>query len=58
MSTLVKRPNECELLVVDDEEVICSLIESALKDLYRVYTCGTGKQALALIDEHDFDVVI
>jgi diguanylate cyclase (GGDEF)-like protein len=58
MANLVKRTTECEILVVDDEEVICTLFLSALKDLYRVYTCGTGKEALALISEHDFDVVI
>jgi diguanylate cyclase (GGDEF)-like protein len=58
MPNLVKRSAECEILVVDDEEVICNLFSSTLKDLYRVFTCGTGKDALRLIDEHDFDVVI
>jgi diguanylate cyclase (GGDEF)-like protein len=58
MANLVKRSTECEILVVDDEEVICSLFLSTLKDLYRVFTCGTGKEAIALIGEHDFDVVI
>jgi two-component system, cell cycle response regulator len=58
MSTLVKRPNECELLVVDDEETICSLIETALHDLCRVSTCANAAQALSLIESRDFDVVI
>jgi len=58
MPNLVKRSAECEILVVDDEEVICTLFKSTLGDLYRVFTCGTGKEALALVDEHDFDVVI
>ena len=46
MSALVKRPNECELLVVDDEETICSLIETALQDLCRVSTCANAAEAL------------
>jgi diguanylate cyclase (GGDEF)-like protein len=58
MANLVKRSAECEILVVDDEEVICTLFLSTLKDLYRVFTCGTGKEAVALINDHDFDVVI
>jgi two-component system, cell cycle response regulator len=58
MANLVKRSGECEILVVDDEEVICTLFLSTLKDLYRVFTCGSGKEAIALIEEHDFDVVI
>jgi two-component system, cell cycle response regulator len=58
MTNLVKRSSECEILVVDDEEVICTLFSSTLKDLYRVFTCGSGKEALALIETHDFDVVI
>ncbi len=58
MSMLVKQPTECELLVVDDEEVICSLIETALKDLCRVFTCASATEALSLIETHDFDVVI
>lgn len=58
MANLVKRSTECEILVVDDEEVICTLFKSTLKDLYLVSTCGTGKEAIALIDTHDFDVVI
>jgi diguanylate cyclase (GGDEF)-like protein len=58
MANLVKRSVECEILVVDDEEIIRSLFMSTFKDLYRVSTCGTGRDAIALIDERDFDVVI
>ncbi len=58
MNTLVKRPNECELLVVDDEEVIRSLIGNALKDLCRIVTCASAAEAFSLIETHDFDVVI
>jgi diguanylate cyclase (GGDEF)-like protein len=58
MGNLVKRAGECEILVVDDEEVICALFQSTLKDLYRVSVCTRGKEAIALIEEHDFDVVI
>ncbi len=58
MNTLAKRPNECELLVVDDEETIRSLIETALGDLCKIFSCANAAEALSLIDKHDFDVVI
>ena len=58
MGTLAKRPNECEILVVDDEEEVCLLLEAALKDMCRVVTCRDGKTALSHIEARDFDVVI
>jgi diguanylate cyclase (GGDEF)-like protein len=58
MSTLVKRPNECDALVVDDEKVICDLLETALKGICRVTACGNGRDAMALIGSRDFDIVI
>jgi two-component system, cell cycle response regulator len=58
MGTPVKRPSECDVLVVDDEEVICTLLETAVKDLCRVQTCHSGSEALSLIETRDFDIVI
>jgi len=58
MATLFKRSTECEILVVDDEEAICSLLETALGGLYKVKTCLNARTALSLIESHDFDVVI
>jgi len=58
MSTLVKRPDECDALVVDDEKVICDLMETTLKAVCRVTTCGNGRDALELIKSRSFDIVI
>lgn len=53
-----KRPSDCAILVVDDEEIICELLESALHGTYRVTTCLSGAEALRLLEQHSFDVVI
>jgi diguanylate cyclase (GGDEF)-like protein len=58
MSTLAKLPDECDTLVVDDERVICDLLETALKGICRVTACGNGRDALALIGSRAFDIVI
>jgi diguanylate cyclase (GGDEF)-like protein len=58
MSTLVKRPSECDILVVDDEKDICYLLETAIRDICRVTTCGNGRDAISAIESRDFDVVI
>jgi two-component system cell cycle response regulator len=58
MGSLVKQPNECEILVVDDEEVVCALIEISIKDICRVTTCQNAHDAILLIESRDFDVVI
>jgi diguanylate cyclase (GGDEF)-like protein len=54
----IKHPADCSILVVDDEEIICDLLDSILKESYKVVTCRTGKEALTLIAERDFDIVI
>ena len=58
MASLVKHAVDCKVLVVDDEEVMCRLFQSALKDLCNVQTCLSGAQALELIRKNDFDVVV
>lgn len=54
----IKRPNDCAILIVDDEEVICRMLADALTDHYVVTTCLNGTAACALIDRTDFDVVV
>jgi two-component system cell cycle response regulator len=58
MGTLVKRPKECEILVVDDEEEVCGLLEATLSEVCAVTTCLDGTTALSLIENRNFDVVI
>lgn len=55
---LIKRPSDCTVLIVDDEEVICELLGSTLQDSYRVSLCQSGRRALELIEEGGFDLVI
>src|SRR5688500_16417963 len=47
------------MLVVDDKENIRRLLETAFKDKgFDVTTASNGEEAIALIDEHPFHVVI
>jgi diguanylate cyclase (GGDEF)-like protein len=56
--TLIKKPSDCSVLVVDDEAMLCSLLADTLQDSYTVTSCQSGRQALRLIEENDFDLVI
>ncbi len=51
--------HEPEILVVDDEEQLRSLISYALSGAgMNVTTAGTGKEALAAISEHPIDLIV
>ncbi|MBN1578733.1 MAG: diguanylate cyclase [Chitinispirillaceae bacterium] len=55
----VKRPSDCRILIVDDEEIIGEMLRDALEPAaYRVITCTQGAKALEYIDKYDFDIVI
>ncbi|MCM2674190.1 response regulator [Alkalicoccobacillus plakortidis] len=48
-----------KVLVADDEEVLRMLITDTLEDLdLDVYEATDGKEALDLIQEHDFDLLV
>ncbi|MCL2218366.1 MAG: diguanylate cyclase [Chitinispirillia bacterium] len=49
---------EHTILVVDDDPSICDLLNAALSTRYRVTVCMTGREALNLISEWDFDIII
>ncbi|UCG62893.1 MAG: response regulator [Candidatus Zixiibacteriota bacterium] len=50
---------DINILVVDDEEVVLSLVRDALEDDgFTVFTACDGARALELIDENRFDLVI
>jgi two-component system, cell cycle response regulator len=55
---LIKRPSDCAVLVVDDEEVFCELLSATLQDSYKVSMCQSGRRAMELIEESGFDLVI
>ena len=47
------------VLIVDDDPDTRTLIEDILvKDGYEVHTCGNGREAIQLLRQHDFDVVL
>jgi len=46
------------VLVVDDDETICDLLTAALASRYSVTSCLTGKEAIRLIGENNFDLII
>jgi len=47
-----------KILVVDDDETICDLLTAALSTRYNVTSCLSGREAISLIGERDFDAVI
>lgn len=50
---------EAYLLVVDDEDIVVSLIRDAFEDdNYVVKTASNGKDAVSLIEQHKFDLII
>ena len=52
-------PDRGKLLVVDDDVHIRRLVKLQLRGLpYEVFEAGTGEEATALIEEHQFDVVL
>jgi two-component system NtrC family response regulator len=47
------------ILVIDDEEDIRQILKTALERLgHRVVTAGSGEEAFALIEAHDFPIVL
>ncbi len=56
--SLTKRPAECSVLVVDDEEAILQVLNNALSSRYKVTLCTNGREALTLIEKQDFDLVV
>ena len=48
-----------QILVVDNEQRLCNLIKQSLEmDNYVVQTAISGKDAIQLVDESNFDIVI
>ena len=58
-STPASENGKARLLVVDDEPAVLKLVKAMLtRAQYRVLTCGSGTEALKMLDEMDFDCVI
>jgi DNA-binding NtrC family response regulator len=50
---------KCNILVIDDDEIICKLLKKTLTDEgYRVETAGDGYEALKKIKEGSFDIML
>lgn len=58
MAPLIKQPSECRVLVVDDEVTVCDLLCSAIESRYKVTSCHTGREAISLLKQNDFDIVV
>ncbi|MDD5673535.1 MAG: diguanylate cyclase [Chitinivibrionales bacterium] len=54
----IKRPADCTVLIVDDEQAICDFLADALEDSYQVTTFLSAQEAIAAVNARDFDVVI
>jgi len=46
------------VLIVEDEAIVRDALKDWLKDIYQVATAETGEEALELIKERDFDILI
>ena len=46
------------VLIVEDEAILRESLRDSLKDTHTVSTAASGEEALALIQKHDFDIVI
>jgi diguanylate cyclase (GGDEF)-like protein len=57
-NSLYKTPTDCQILIVDDEELTCDMLRDSLEPAYKVWTCNTGAKAFQLMDEINFDLVI
>lgn len=55
---LTKRPSDCHILLVDDDEIICEMLKEALGFRYKVTTCLCGTDAYRLMDSQSFDIVV
>lgn len=53
-----KPPADCNLLVIDDEKLLCDLLKESLQDKYKVETSYCAADAAQLIKEKDFDVIV
>ncbi|MCU0821926.1 MAG: response regulator [Spirochaetes bacterium] len=52
-------PDRIRILIIDDEEVVCSSCERFLKEEgYDVRTVFSGRDGIRLIDENNYDIVI
>lgn len=58
MSSLIKKPSDCRILIVDDETSVCELLAHILGPQYKVMTCYNGTDACRLMEQNDFDVVV
>lgn len=58
MSSQKKESSGRQILVVDDEPAVCGAIKMLLEfDGHEAQTASSGKEALALLEQHRFDVV-
>lgn len=55
---MTKRPSDCEILIVDDDEIVCDMLKQALGSTYKVFACHNGADAYQLMNVHDFDVIV
>ena len=49
---------KAKLLFVDDEERVVNLLRMMFRGTYEVHTATSGQQALQLVAEHRFDVIV
>ena len=46
------------IVTVDDQEFICGLVATILKDTYDVHTFTSGEKAIAFLSTHSVDLIL
>ena len=47
-----------DILIVDDDHIMRTLLGNILKDLYEIHSVGSGEEALAFLSEKTADLVL
>ena len=50
--------NKPVIMVVDDQPVICEMVEGMLRDAYEVHTFTSGKEAMNYMSDRSVDLVL
>lgn len=58
MGNLLKDKKESSILFIDDEEHCCDVFEQQMSEFYIVKTCNSPIEALKLVKNNTFDVIV
>lgn len=51
-------PQQASMLVVDDNEELCTFIADSFLDMYQVYTAHDGVEAMKVLKDHEISLIV